>query len=183
MTANPISTSKFLSLILRHEPEAIGLMLDGQGWAQIDELILLANARGHALSRDLVEQVVRESDKKRFAISDDGLRIRANQGHSIGIDLALTPQAPPSTLYHGTATRFAASIREQGLLKRDRQHVHLSPDTDTAIKVGSRHGKPLVLTIRAGEMHERGMAFFRSENGVWLTDAVAPEFIDWPAQE
>lgn len=183
MTANPISTSKFLSLILRHEPEAIGLKLDGQGWAQIDELIHLANARGHALSRDLVEQVVRESDKQRFAISDDGLRIRANQGHSIGIDLALTPQAPPSTLYHGTATRFAASIREHGLLKRDRQHVHLSLHTDTAIKVGSRHGKPLVLMIRAGEMHERGIAFFRSENGVWLTDAVAPEFIDWPAQE
>lgn len=183
MTVNPISTSKFLSLILRHEPEAIGLTLDGQGWAQIDELIRLANARGHALSRDLVERVVHESDKQRFAISDDGLRIRANQGHSIGIDLALAPQIPPATLYHGTATRFAASIREQGLLKRDRQHVHLSPDSETAIKVGSRHGKPLVLTIRASEMHARGIVFFRSENGVWLTDAVAPEFIDWPMQE
>lgn len=183
MTANPISTSKFLSLILRHEPEAIGLTLDGQGWARIDELIRLANARGHALSRGLLERIVRESDKQRFAISEDGLCIRANQGHSIGIDLALAPQIPPATLYHGTATRFAASIREQGLLKRDRQHVHLSPDSETAIKVGSRHGKPLVLTIRASEMHDRGVVFFRSENGVWLTDAVAPEFIDWPVQE
>lgn len=182
MTAVSLTkTSKFLSLVLRHEPEAIGLQLDANGWADIDTLIELANAGGKPVTRALIEQVVRESDKQRFAISDDGLRIRANQGHSIEVDLDLTALEPPAALYHGTATRFAKSIRNLGLVKQSRQHVHLSSDRDTAVKVGGRHGKPLVLTVRAGEMHARGIAFFRSANGVWLTDAVAAEFIDWPA--
>lgn len=174
-------TSKFLSLVLRHEPETIGLTLDGNGWADIEELIDLANANGKPVTRELIDQVVRDNDKQRFAISEDGLRIRANQGHSVDIDLALTALEPPATLYHGTATRFAKSIRKLGLIKQSRQHVHLSSDEATAIKVGNRHGKPLVLKIRAAEMHASGLAFFRSENGVWLTDAVATEFIDWPA--
>jgi putative RNA 2'-phosphotransferase len=170
-------TSKFLSLVLRHEPETIGLTLDDNGWADIETLIDLANANGKPVTRALID-----NDKQRFAISEDGLRIRANQGHSIDVDLALTALEPPATLYHGTATRFAKSIRNLGLVKQSRQHVHLSSDQATAIKVGTRHGKPLVLKIRAGEMHARGLAFFRSENGVWLTDAVAAEFIDWPEQ-
>ncbi|MGJ7901587.1 RNA 2'-phosphotransferase [Lysobacter sp. 1R34A] len=183
MTAvNLTKTSKFLSLVLRHEPDAIGLSLDGNGWADIDELIRLANAAGKPVTRALIDEVVRDNDKQRFAISDDGTRIRANQGHSIEVDLALTALAPPAVLYHGTATRFAKSIRNLGLVKQSRQHVHLSSDPDTAIKVGSRHGKALVLSIRAGDMHARGLSFFQSANGVWLTDAVAPEFIDWPEQ-
>ncbi|UJB17943.1 MULTISPECIES: RNA 2'-phosphotransferase [Lysobacter] len=183
MTAVSLTkTSKFLSLVLRHEPEAIGLTLDANGWADIEELIDLANASGKPVTRALIDEVVRDNDKQRFAISEDGLRIRANQGHSIEVDLALTALEPPATLYHGTATRFAKSIRNLGLVKQSRQHVHLSSDQATAIKVGSRHGKPLVLKIRSGEMHARGLAFFRSENGVWLTEAVAAEFIDWPEQ-
>ena len=176
-------TSKFLSLVLRHEPEAIGLSLDENGWAEIDELIRLANAGGKPVTRALIDEVVRDNDKQRFAISADGTRIRANQGHSIEVDLALTALEPPATLYHGTATRFAKSIRNIGLVKQSRQHVHLSSDPDTAIKVGSRHGKALVLSIRAGEMHARGLSFFQSANGVWLTDAVAAEFIDWPERD
>ncbi|MGO1073040.1 RNA 2'-phosphotransferase [Lysobacter sp. CA199] len=184
MTAVSLTkTSKFLSLVLRHAPETIGLSLDANGWADIEELIDLANANGKPVTRALIDEVVRDNDKQRFAISEDGLRIRANQGHSIEVDLALTALEPPATLYHGTATRFAKSIRNLGLVKQSRQHVHLSSDQATAIKVGGRHGKPLVLRIRAGEMHAGGIAFFRSENGVWLTDTVAPEFIDWPARD
>ncbi|MFK3650647.1 RNA 2'-phosphotransferase [Lysobacter enzymogenes] len=174
--------SKFLSLILRHEPQAIGLTLDAEGWAEVDDFIAKAGAHGKLYSRTLIETIVRDNDKQRFKLSDDGRRIRANQGHSIDIDLALAPLEPPATLYHGTATRFAGSIRKTGLEKRSRQHVHLSLDRDTAVKVGSRHGTPLVLHVRAGEMHARGLVFHRADNGVWLTDAVAPEFIDWPAQ-
>lgn len=182
MTDQHKQLSKFLSLILRHEPQAIGLSLDAQGWADVDEVIAKAGARGKHYSRTLIEQIVRDSDKQRFKLSDDGRRIRANQGHSIDIDLALQPVEPPASLYHGTATRFAASIRSTGLEKRSRQHVHLSLERDTAIKVGSRHGAPLVLHVRAGEMHAQGFVFYRSDNGVWLTDAVAPQFIDWPAE-
>lgn len=174
--------SKFLSLILRHDPQAIGLTLDAQGWADVDEFIAKAGAHGRLYSRTLIEAIVRDNDKQRFKLSTDGRRIRASQGHSIDIDLALLPLQPPASLYHGTATRFADSIRKTGLDKRSRQHVHLSLDRDTAIKVGGRHGAPLVLHVRAAEMHARGFAFYRADNGVWLTDAVAPEFIDWPAQ-
>lgn len=174
--------SKFLSLVLRHQPETIGLELDAQGWARIDALVERANAHGRALSHERIEAVVRDSDKQRFALSDDGLRIRANQGHSLLVDLALPAQAPPAVLYHGTATRFAESIRVQGLRKCNRQHVHLSSDPETALTVGSRHGDPVVLRVRAGRMHACGHAFFRAENGVWLTEAVAPEFIDWPRE-
>lgn len=177
------SKSKFLSLILRHEPQTIGLTLDNNGWALIDELIRQAGMHGKPMSRRMIEEIVRDNDKQRFKISDDGRRIRASQGHSIQIDLALTPLQPPASLYHGTATRFTDSIRAQGLTRQSRQHVHLSLDKGTAIKVGGRHGKPLVLHIRAAAMHERGLEFFRADNGVWLTDAVAPEFIDWPEHD
>lgn len=173
-----VSASKFLSLVLRHQPDVIGLHLDDAGWADIDTLIRLS--QGHTpLTRPLVEEVVEKNNKKRFVISDDGKRIRASQGHSINVELGLVPQLPPTLLYHGTATRSVESIRSEGLVKRSRQHVHLSADADTATHVGSRHGKPQVLSIRSAEMAATGHAFYRSENGVWLTDAVPVGFIDF----
>ncbi|MFZ5636415.1 MAG: RNA 2'-phosphotransferase [Pseudomonadota bacterium] len=173
-----VAASKFLSFVLRHRPGSIGLVLDDAGWADIDALVRLAQPR-IALTRDLVERAVAGNDKRRFAISDDGRRIRARQGHSIDVDLALPTTTPPERLYHGTASRFVESIREAGLIKRSRQHVHLSADADTAARVGSRHGTPVVLIVRAGEMAASGHVFFLSENGVWLTDAVPPAFIDF----
>jgi putative RNA 2'-phosphotransferase len=173
-------TSKFLSLVLRHKPEEIGLVLDANGWADVDELIRLVNQHGRSLTRALLERVVAENDKKRFAFSEDGKRIRASQGHSVEIDLALTPREPPEFLFHGTATRFLDSIRATGLHSANRQHVHLSPDVETAKKVGQRHGKPAILTIRAGAMQSAGHAFYLSANGVWLTDNVPVEFIEFP---
>lgn len=171
------SSSKFLSLILRHEPGKIGLTLDAQGWASIDELIAASQRSGKQINRALIEEIVANCDKQRFIISDDGTMIRANQGHSITIDLGLQPSEPPHTLYHGTATRFLKSIREQGLLHGSRQHVHLSAEKATAINVGQRHGVPAVLTVAARAMHEQGHAFYISENGVWLTGLVPVAFI------
>lgn len=176
--SDAVSASKFLSLVLRHRPEVIGLSLDDAGWADIDTLIRLSQAH-KPLTRALIEQVVEENSKQRFAISEDGRRIRANQGHSIDVDLGFVPVTPPALLYHGTATRFLETIGREGLVKRSRQHVHLSADADTATAVGARHGKPAVLIIRTGEMATAGHAFFRSENGVWLTDAVPVGFIDF----
>lgn len=167
-----------MSLVLRHRPEVIGLTLDANGWAEIDALIRLSQAQ-HPLDLALIEQVVATNSKQRFAISDDGLGIRARQGHSIDVDLGLAPLAPPEWLFHGTATRFVDSIRREGLRKQRRQHVHLSADADTAAKVGARHGAPAILRVRAGAMATAGFAFYRSENGVWLTDAVPVEFIDF----
>lgn len=181
MTVNLVRMSKFLSLVLRHKPEEIGLSLDPNGWADVDELIRLANERGTPLTRTVLQQVVAENDKKRFALSDDGLRIRASQGHSVDIDLALSPSAPPETLYHGTASRFIDSIRTSGLHSANRQHVHLSLDVPSAIKVGQRHGKPIVLVVKAGAMAAAGHTFFLSANGVWLTEKVPVEYIDFPA--
>jgi putative RNA 2'-phosphotransferase len=181
MSQEQVRTSKFLSLILRHHPAKIGIVLDENGWADIDELIEAANRRGKSLSRELIDRVVAENDKQRFSISADGTRIRANQGHSLrDIDLSLTPQIPPEVLFHGTVERFLDSIRQQGLQKRSRNHVHLSPDQETATKVGMRRGKPIILRIHACKMHDQGIEFFLSENGVWLTDHVALEFIEFP---
>ncbi|MEM9218344.1 MAG: RNA 2'-phosphotransferase [Cyanobacteria bacterium P01_F01_bin.150] len=174
------TTSKFLSLVLRHQPEKIGLTLDAQGWADVDELLALSTQHGVALSRDRLIQVVETNDKQRFAFNGDRTRIRANQGHSISVDLALEPQTPPDILFHGTATRFLDSIQAKGLISGSRQHVHLSADKDTAVKVGKRHGKPVVLTVNAAAMVQQGMIFFRSENGVWLTDHVPVECIEFP---
>lgn len=172
--------SKFLSLILRHDPDRIGLTLDPGGWASLAELVARARAHGVELSEELVREVVATNDKQRFSLSDDGTRIRANQGHSIGVELDLSPKIPPATLYHGTAARFLESIRRQGLLRMRRRHVHLSADEPTARAVGQRHGKPVVLRVRAGVMHERAFRFFLSQNGVWLTETVPPEFLELP---
>lgn len=179
MTDPVVAASKFISLVLRHRPEAIGLTLDAEGWADIETLIRLSQSR-HPLTRALIDRAVATNNKQRFAISEDGRRIRARQGHSIAVELGLAPVAPPERLYHGTAARSVEAIRREGLSKRRRQHVHLSADVDTATRVGARHGKPVVLTVRADAMAAAGFAFFRSENGVWLTDAVPPQFIAFP---
>lgn len=175
-------TSKFLSLVLRHEPGRIGLALDASGWADVEELLVACHGHGMALERAELEEVVATSEKKRFALSDDGRRIRANQGHSIDVALGYSPVPPPERLFHGTATRFLDSIRREGLHKRGRHHVHLSADTETAEKVGQRHGRPVILTVLAAAMHERGHRFFVSENGVWLTDHVPVEFIEFSSE-
>lgn len=180
MSSDLVRISKFLSLVLRHKPEAIGLTLDEQGWAVLDELIERATEHGRPLTRTVVPHVVATNAKQRFALSEDETRIRAVQGHSIAVDLALTPQEPPELLYHGTAERFLESICSQGLHSRRRQEVHLSLDEATARTVGSRHGAPAVLRIRAGEIWRAGTPFFRAENGVWLTVAVPATFIDEP---
>jgi putative RNA 2'-phosphotransferase len=177
MSSNDVQLSKFLSFVLRHKPDAIGLVLDPQGWVGIDDLIAKADAAGTRFSRDDLRRVVETNDKKRFSISDDGLRIRAAQGHSVSVELGLAPREPPRVLYHGTATRFVASILSEGLKPQSRQHVHLSLDEATAQRVGQRHGKPAILLIDALGMHSEGMRFYVADNGVWLTDHVPPRFL------
>lgn len=175
-----VKISKFLSYVLRHNPQEIDLSLDAEGWATISELLAKAPRR-LGLNRKILEDVVANNDKKRFRISEDGSMIRASQGHSVTVDLHLDARTPPAVLYHGTATRFVSSIRNQGLLPRSRQHVHLSADTATARSVGSRYGVPSILTIDAGRMHRGGYTFFRSDNGVWLTDRVPTLYISFPS--
>lgn len=175
-----IRTSKFLSLILRHEPERVGLTLGEAGWVEVDELLAAVSRHGKVLTLEQLQHVVATSDKKRFAFSEDGQRIRASQGHSVEIDLQYAPQTPPEFLYHGTATRFLEAIRKDGLQRMDRHDVHLSAETKITLQVGGRHGKPVLLTIRAGEMHRAGHVFRCSANGVWLVQHVPPGFIDFP---
>jgi putative RNA 2'-phosphotransferase len=167
--------SKFLSLVLRHEPEAAGLVLDAEGWAQIDDLVKTTTQRFGAGRRD-IERVVRESDKQRFII--EGSRIRANQGHSVAVDLGLAPMQPPAELWHGTTITALDGILAIGLDKRERQHVHLSADRETARKVATRRAGPWVIfRIDTAAMQAEGGLFYVSENGVWLTDAVPPRFL------
>lgn len=179
MDRNLVRISKFLSLVLRHQPQKIELTLDENGWARVDELIAQANRHGAALTPELLAAVVKLNDKQRFAFSEDGRLIRASQGHSINIDLGLEPAVPPAVLYHGTAMHFVDSIREKGLIAGRRDHVHLSADEATAVRVGQRHGKPIVLIIQAETMQRAGHLFYRSANGVWLTSHVPAEFINW----
>lgn len=172
--------SKFLSLILRHRPELIGLTLDSQGWANIEELLTGARAHGVPLTHARLVDLVAQSDKQRFAVSDDGQRIRAQQGHSLAIDLSLNPQTPPGRLFHGTATRSIHAIRREGLRPGQRQYVHLSASAATALNVGQRHGAPVVITVRALAMHDQGYPLLLTANGVWLTRSVPAEFLDLP---
>jgi len=181
MTDHLVQTSKFLSLILRHAPEKIGLALDAQGWADIGQLLAHSAQHGRHISREQLDDVVARDSKTRYAISDDGLRIRANQGHSLAaVDIDLPPATPPATLYHGTASRFIEAIRTGGLLPGSRNHVHLSSSRETAVAVGTRHGKPVVLTVAAAAMQAQGHVFYVSDNGVWLTQAVPQVFIGFP---
>ncbi|MFT3924748.1 MAG: RNA 2'-phosphotransferase [Myxococcales bacterium] len=169
--------SKTLSYVLRHQPEAFGLALDAAGWVGTDDLLAALRSRGHRVSRADLERVVRASDKQRFALSEDGRSIRANQGHSTPVELGYEPREPPARLYHGTVARFVASIRMHGLQKGQRHHVHLSESPETAIAVGARRGRPVVLLIDAAAMHAAGHSFFCSANGVWLTEQVPAAYV------
>jgi putative RNA 2'-phosphotransferase len=176
-------TSKFLSLVLRHEPEKFGLRLDSAGWVDVEVLLASCGRHGHPLSRAELDEVVTNNDKKRFALSEDGRRIRASQGHSIEVSLGYEPQTPPARLFHGTASRFLPSIRANGLNKGERHHVHLSLNEATALQVGSRRGDSVILAIDAAAMAAKGHQFFLSANGVWLTDHVPAEFIEFPTAQ
>jgi putative RNA 2'-phosphotransferase len=169
--------SKFLSLILRHKPEIIGIDLDPSGWADVQELLQKLNKRDMQIDFETLEYVVANNSKKRFTFNPDKTKIRANQGHSVAISHDFEEVTPPVILYHGTALRFIDSILTTGIEKRSRHHVHLSPDQATAKKVGQRHGKPVVLKINSLAMYRSGHAFYLSENNIWLTDFVPPEFI------
>lgn len=172
-----VRTSKFLSLVLRHDPARIGITLDDAGWTDVAQLLAACAAHGVSLTRDQLAAVVAESDKQRFALSPDGTRIRANQGHSVEVDLQLAPAEPPEVLYHGTVEAALAGIRADGLVRGKRHHVHLSADAATATKVGARRGTPVILTVRAADMVAAGHVFYCSDNGVWLTEHVPPHFI------
>lgn len=169
--------SKFLSLHLRHRPEQLGLSLEPGGWVSVDALLQAAQGKNFPITREELAAVVVTNDKQRFALDDTGKRIRANQGHSVAIDLQLTPQVPPRVLYHGTGAKSVAAIQAQGLQKMQRHHVHLSPDIETAQRVGRRHGKPVVFQIDTAAMVQAGFTFYCSDNGVWLVDAVPPQYL------
>jgi putative RNA 2'-phosphotransferase len=173
--------SKFLSLVLRHKPDTIGLRLDEQGWAAVDELLVKCAAHQHPFTAADLKEVVLTNDKQRFAFNEEGTRIRASQGHSVSVDLNLAPQVPPDTLYHGTVERFLSDIKATGLKKMSRQQVHLSRDIETAQKVGTRRGAAIILTIDSRKMYVDGYTFFLSENGVWLTDYVPAGYITFNA--
>lgn len=173
------TVSKFLSLVLRHSPEKIGLKLDENGWADVDELILKCSKKGQKLDTVLLDYVVENNDKKRFAYNEDKTKIRASQGHSISVELNLAETEPLEYLYHGTVGKFMDNIQKEGLKKMSRQHVHLSKDKETATKVGSRRGVPQILTVRSGAMYRDGFKFYLSENNVWLTDEVPAKYIEF----
>ncbi len=174
---NPTRTSKFLSLILRHRPETIGITLDAEGWADVDALLAGMARNGTTLSFDELIELVETNDKRRFAFNGDESAIRAVQGHSREVELGYEPVTPPARLYHGTVEKFLDPIREGGLKRGRRQYVHLSLDRETATKVGSRRGAPVILTIDCAAMEADGHVFYRADNGVWLTDHVPPHYI------
>jgi len=185
MEANKLKQySKLMSLVLRHDPAKIGIELDDAGWTDVAKLVRQANSvevkRGRGLTLEILHEVVEKNDKKRFEISEDGRRIRARQGHSVQVELGDEKREPPEFLYHGTPEKFVAAIRSGGLLKMSRHAVHLSPDTVTADRVGSRRGKPAILMIRAKQMHDDGHAFYLTGNNVWYTDHVPTDYIVWP---
>jgi putative RNA 2'-phosphotransferase len=172
-----MSLSRFLSYVLRHAPEAIGIELAPGGWVHVDELIARCAAAGRVFDRSELEAVIAGDSKRRFTLSPDGSRVRAAQGHSVPVDLGLVPVEPPAVLFHGTATQFLEAILQEGLKPQRRKQVHLSPDAMTAAAVGSRHGKPVVLTIESCAMHQAGFMFFEADNGVWLTDHVPARYL------
>ncbi|MCY9786428.1 RNA 2'-phosphotransferase [Nocardiopsis sp. EMB25] len=175
-----VRTSKFLSLVLRHDPSRVGITLDAEGWADIRALLDGCRRAGRRVTHAELMEVVRTNDKQRFALNADGTRVRARQGHSVPVDLALAPATPPELLYHGTVGRFLPAITAEGLRSIGRHDVHLSADEATARKVGSRRGAPVVLVVAAGRMHADGYAFRMSDNGVWLVPEVPPEYLGEP---
>ncbi len=172
-----VRLSKYLAKYLRHAPHEFGLTLQPGGWVPVDDLLTAAREHGFPISYDDLVGCVETNDKQRFAFDVSGKLIRANQGHSVDVDLQLEEREPPETLYHGTVERFLPSILKDGLVRGKRHHVHLSKDVETATKVGARRGKPVILTVDAGRMHRDGQRFFLSANGVWLTDAVPPGYL------
>lgn len=170
------STSKYISLILRHKPETIGISLDEHGWANVEELIEGVN-KTHRLNMETLERIVAEDEKQRYSFNEDKTLIRANQGHSIPVDVELPVVIPPDVLYHGTGVNYKDSIDAQGLIPKSRLYVHLSGDVETAKKVGQRHGKPIIYTVDAVAMHADGYTFYRSVNGVWLTKLVPRKYL------
>lgn len=173
---NPKETSKFISLILRHKPEAIGITLDEHGWANVEELIA-GVAKTHEFNADILEEIVRTDEKQRYSFNEDKTLIRANQGHSIPVDVELDEAEPPVTLWHGTGEKYVAAIDDQGLIPKSRLYVHLSKDRDTAVKVGKRHGMPVLYIVKAGKMYQDGYKFYLSKNGVWLTKKVPVKYL------
>lgn len=167
---------QYLSLILRHKPEVIGIQLDEHGWAKVDELIA-GIRKTQFMDQTLLEKLVAEDEKGRYAFNDDKTLIRANQGHSIPVDVGLKEVQPPEVLWHGTGEKYVASIDREGLISKSRLYVYLSADFQTALKVGSRHGKPVVYAVDARRMHEEGYVFFLSVNGVWLTQRVPMAYL------
>ena len=182
MNKNLVKLSKFVSPVLRHQPEVIGLKLDENGWADVDRFSELAKQNGKDISKSVLEEIVETNNKQRFLFNSEKSKIRANQGHSIDIELGLMPKQPPEQLFQSTATRFIESIRQQGLVAGNRQHVHMSSDETTATNVGQRHGKPVVLKIDTAAMHHDGSIFFCSENSVWLTEFVLPQYLEFPSE-
>lgn len=182
MDKHSAKLSKFLSLILRHKPQVIGLQLDANGWAKVEELIDLVNQHGIAISYELLDAIVQQNDQERFTFNADRSKIRAHQGPALSVNLELVSEAPPPILFHGTATRFLSSIRLKGLLPGSRQHVHLAAEELTAIRVGQRHGHPVVLKVKAQAMCQAGYQFYCSNNGVWLTETVPPQYIEFPTK-
>ncbi|MFY0541647.1 RNA 2'-phosphotransferase [Nannocystis pusilla] len=181
MDANSrVRLSKFLSLHLRHDPAGLGLELEPGGWVTVEALLAACARKQRPISQAQLEEVVRTSDKQRFAFDETRTKIRANQGHTVAVDLQLVPTAPPPILYHGTGERSVAAILREGLLKMRRHHVHLSADAVTAHRVGARHGRPAVLKIDAAAMVDAGFVFYRAENGVWLVEHVPPDYLSGP---
>lgn len=169
--------SKLLSLVLRHQPQNIGITLDESGWTNVAVLIRQINHKGVNISFELLQQVVQHNNKQRFAFNQDKTKIRANQGHSLTVDLGYKPTMPPAILYHGTSEQSLASILKSGIEKRKRHHVHLSVYPETALQVGRRHGKPIILEVDAAGMQRDGFCFYLSENKVWLTDQVPAKYL------
>lgn len=176
MANKDTDTSKFISLILRHKPETIGIALDEHGWANVEELIE-GVSKTRKLDMETLERIVAEDEKQRYSFNEDKTLIRANQGHSIPVDVELEEVVPPETLYHGTGEKYIASIDAQGLIPKSRLYVHLSGDKETAAKVGARHGKPVIYIVRSGAMYRNGFKFYRSVNGVWLTKEVPVKYL------
>jgi putative RNA 2'-phosphotransferase len=172
-----VRISKTLSYWLRHRPDEAGLALDPQGWTSLDAVLAALAQRGLAADIDTLLAVVEESDKQRFELTPDLSRIRARQGHSVAVELALAPTSPPETLYHGTVERFLDAIMQEGLRRMARHHVHLSPDAETAQRVGARRGRAVILVVDASSMREAGHLFFVTANAVWLTEHVPPQFL------
>ena len=178
MSDSLTGTSRFTSLILRQTPEVIGITLDEHGGADVEDMIAGINQAGkYKIDRDILDEIVRTDEKQRYSYNEDHTLIRANQGHSIPVDVELEKVEPPEFLYHGTGEKFTASIDKQGLIPKSRLYVHLSPDEETAVKVGRRHGKPVIYLVRAGNMKRDGYAFYRSVNGVWLTKEVPVKYL------